>query len=95
MIKRLSRIAPFQAGKTLAATYFLMGLILAVPIALIVSLAPAAPGQSRPSPLVVICLPFLYGAAAFVFVPLGCWIYNIAARWMGGIEVEVDSGGEA
>jgi hypothetical protein len=28
-------------------------------------------------------------------VPLACWLYNIAARMMGGVEVTVESRPEA
>ena len=90
MIKRLSRVSPWQAGKTLAVVYFLLGLIIAVPFALLVSLIPGVPGQERPSALFVVFLPVLYGLAGLVFVPLGCWIYNVAARLTGGVEVAVE-----
>jgi hypothetical protein len=94
MTRRISRIAPWQSAKTLAVVYFLMGLIIAVPVGLIVSLSPIVPGQARPSFLVVICLPVLYALAALILVPLACWVYNIGARWMGGIEVTVESAPE-
>jgi hypothetical protein len=91
MIKRLSRIAPWQAGKTLAAVYFGLGVIIAIPFGLLMSLVPAVPGQEKPSALFFVFMPLLYALAALVFVPLGCWIYNIAARLMGGIEVSVET----
>ena len=91
MLKRLSRVEPWQSAKTLALVYFLMGIIIAIPVGLVVSIVPEVPGQTKPSALFVICLPFLYAAAAFIFVPLGCWVYNVAARFTGGIEVSVES----
>ena len=89
MIRRLARISPWQTAKTLAVVYFALGLLFAVPVGLISSLIPDIPGQTKPSLMFLICMPFLYALAALVFVPLGCWFYNLGARFMGGIEVTV------
>ncbi len=91
MIKRLSRVSPWQAGKTLAVVYFGLGLIIAVPFGLLMSLIPAMPGQEKPSALFFVLMPVLYGIAGLIFVPLGCWIYNVAARLTGGVEVAVET----
>ena len=91
MIRRLTRISPWQAGKTLAVVYFGLGLIIAVPFGLMISLVPAQPGQEKPGAMFFVFMPVLYAIAALVFVPLGCWIYNVAARVIGGIEVTVES----
>jgi hypothetical protein len=37
----------------------------------------------------VIFFPFLYALAGLIFVPLGCWIYNIATRIVGDLQVSV------
>ena len=95
MIKRLSRVSPWQAGKTLAVVYFGLGLIIAVPFGILMSLVPVVPGQERPSALFFVFMPVLYAIAALIFVPLGCWIYNVAARLMGGIEVTVETQADA
>ena len=95
MIKKLTRIAPWQAGKLFAVIYFFVGLILVVPMELVAMLAPtpAAPAPHL-SPALIILFPFIYALAGLVFVPLACWIYNIAARLVGGLEVTVaDSAG--
>jgi hypothetical protein len=91
MMKRLSRISPWQAGKTLAVAYFALGLIIAIPFGLLMSLVPAVPGQQKPSALFFVFMPLLYALVALIFVPLGCWIYNMAARYTGGIEVSVET----
>lgn len=90
MSKRLTRIEPWQTAKTLAVVYFLLGLVLAVPLGLLSSLAPAAPGEESPGIGFFLILPFLYGIGALVFVPIACWIYNEAARRVGGIEISVE-----
>ena len=30
--------------------------------------------------------PFLYLIIGFIFTAIGAWVYNIAAKWVGGIE---------
>ena len=95
VIKRLRRISPWQTAKTLALVYFLLCIVMAIPLGLGSSLVPAAPGQTQPGIVFFLCVPFLYALAALIFVPIGCWIYNFAARYMGGIEVVVDSRSDA
>ncbi|HJS06748.1 MAG TPA: hypothetical protein VJ809_03785 [Pirellulales bacterium] len=95
MKKVVTRIAPWQSAKTLAVTYFVMGILVAVPVGLLSSLFPAAPGQPKPGPFFFIAMPFLYGVAGLIFVPIGCWIYNRAAALVGGVELNVESGSDA
>jgi hypothetical protein len=96
MTKKLTRIAPWQAGKLFAVVYFVLSLIFVVPIELIALFAPtpAGPGPHF-SPAMIILFPFLYALAALVLVPLGCWIYNVAAKLVGGLEVTVTDNTDA
>jgi hypothetical protein len=91
MIMRLTRISPWQSAKTLAAVYFAMGVVIAIPAGLFISQIPAPPGQSRLSVPFILCLPILYALAALIFVPLACWIYNLGAGLLGGIEFTVET----
>ena len=95
MTKKLSRIAPWQAGKLFAVVYFLFSLFFVIPLELIALLAPeqAHPGPHL-SPGLILLFPFLYALAALIFVPIGCWIYNLAARMVGGLEVAVAEGAD-
>jgi hypothetical protein len=94
VIKRLSRIAPWQAGKLFAVVYFFLSLLFVIPMFLALSVAPL-PASSKFSPGILIIFPFLYALAALIFVPLGCWIYNMAARLVGGLQVSVTDDAEA
>lgn len=38
----------------------------------------------------IIFLPILYGVLGFIGGVISAWIYNVAARWIGGIEVELE-----
>jgi hypothetical protein len=96
MTKRLARIAPWQAGKLFALIYFGMSLVLVIPMALVSAYAPMPPGAKAHFGVgFLICLPFLYALAALIFVPFSCWVYNTAAKVVGGLEISVTSDGEA
>lgn len=96
MTKRLSRIAPWQAGKLFALIYFAMSLLLVIPMALVSAYAPMPQGAKPHFGLgFLVCVPFLYALAALIFVPFGCWIYNTAAKLVGGLEISVTEGDEA
>ena len=90
MTKKLTRIAPWQAGKLFAVVYFILSLIFVVPMELIALLAPTPAGPGRHfSPALIVLFPFVYALAGLLFVPLGCWIYSVAAKLVGGLEVAV------
>ena len=38
-----------------------------------------------------ILAPFLYGAMGFVFGAIGAWIYNLIAKRLGGIEIQLEA----
>ena len=96
MTKRLARIAPWQAGKLFALIYFAMSLLLVIPIALVSAYVPVPPGAKQHFSIgFLICVPFLYALAALIFVPFGCWVYNAAAKMIGGLEISVADGVDA
>jgi hypothetical protein len=93
--RRIKSIAPLQLGKMMALTYGIMGLIFC-PFFLIMSfLMPHVPNQQRAGMMMfgtgfAIAMPFLYAFFGFVFGIIGAFIYNVIAKWIGGIEVEVE-----
>ena len=93
--RRIKRISPLQLGKMLALLYGVLG-ILFVPFFLIMSLmAPHMPSQQRAGFMAfgvgfAIAFPFIYAALGFIGGVVTAFIYNIAAKWVGGIEVEVE-----
>ena len=94
MTKRLSRIAPWQAGKLFALIYFFLSLLFVIPMMLITSVLPT-PAGSKFTPGMLIFAPFFYALAGLIFVPLGCWLYNISAKLVGGLEVSVTDDADA
>jgi hypothetical protein len=93
--RRIKSIAPLQLGKMMALCYGIMGLLFC-PIFLIMSLfASHLPNQQRVGMLAfgtgfALFMPILYGAMGFVFGVIGAFIYNLIAKWIGGIEVDVE-----
>ena len=85
--KRLTRIAPLQAGIFLAIFYGLISLVV-VPFVL---LGPHSSGGRGPIvPFLLLFLPVLYAAGGFVGGIIVAAIYNLTASWTGGLEFEVE-----
>ena len=102
-VTRIKRISPVQLGKMLAVIYGLISLII-VPFILAFSVIGALAGASGrfggfgPAALgagfglvMILLLPLLYAAFGFIGGILGGFIYNLVAKWVGGIEVEFES----
>ncbi len=104
MKRTLKRISPLPLAKIFAALHGLGSLIF-VPFFLLITLisfmAPKFSGsQGAPAalgiielliPLVLmILLPVFYALMGFVVGLIGALIYNLVAKWLGGIEVEVE-----
>ena len=89
MIRRITRIAPWQAGKFFAVMYFILGLVFAIPFALIALLSSSATGQRPFGVGFAIALPFLYALGGLIIVPIVCWIFNLVAKLVGGLDIEV------
>ena len=87
MVRRVTRIAPWQAGKFFAVLYFIIGLIFGVFFALVAQFAP--PEQAGFGMGFAIAFPFLYALGALIFVPIACLIFNGVAKLVGGIDFEV------
>jgi len=91
MIRRIKRFSPHQTAKVISLIYFPFGVLMAAVMGLS-RLAPPPPGteQVQFPVIVIVLLPILYSVIVYIFTALGCLMYNLGARWVGGIEVEVD-----
>ncbi len=99
MTRRLKRIAPLQLGKMLGILYAMMGLLF-LPLFALAGLAGAFAQQSTNNgagalPAVALLvmgflMPIMYGVMGFLIGIISAAVYNLAARWIGGIEVEVE-----
>lgn len=96
MVTRISRVSPFQAGKVSAVLYFIFGIVFSLPFAVIFALLPpahTANGAAPPGPMMFLFFPFLYALAGLIFVPIMCWLYNLVAKLVGGIEIQLSETG--
>ncbi|HZF27799.1 MAG TPA: hypothetical protein VE907_01650 [Gammaproteobacteria bacterium] len=91
MKRRVTRIAPWQAGKFFAVLYFIMGLIFAIPFAFF---SQFVPGQTSGFGIgFAIAIPIGYAIAGLIFVPIACWVFNLVAKFVGGLDFEVTEPG--
>lgn len=93
----IRRIAPLSLGKLTGSLYLLLGLLIGCIVAL-VSLVGASllPAEEMPIPFAgvlfgvgaVVFFPLLYGFFGFLGGLLIAALYNVAAGWTGGVEIE-------
>lgn len=94
MKRRLTNINPLKLGITLAVIYGVLALIIAVPMFLLMSLAgvaSAAKGDDQAlaalfSGVFIIFLPVIYAVIGFIAGVITAFIYNLVAKWTGGVE---------
>jgi len=88
----VKRIGPGSAFKIGLVTYGAIGLVFAV-VAGFVGLArvafPGGPTGGMFGVLAFIFLPIVYGVIGGVFSALAAFIYNLAAGWVGGLQVDI------
>jgi len=86
MRHQIIRLSPFQTAKVMAALYGLMGFVF-IPFAYM--MMSRAGNDSRPGAWFLIVVPLAYAAFGFVFVAIGCLVYNFVASITGGIEIDL------
>lgn len=90
MKKQLTYITPLRAGIVLGVLYGLLGLVF-VPFFLLMTVfasragAPAVFGGA----FFAILFPVIYAIAGFIGGVICAAIYNLVAKWTGGLEFEV------
>jgi hypothetical protein len=106
MIMVLKRIGAFSCGKILGALYAVIGLIIGAVITLIslfgaalTSALGANPPPDMPGgPVIavvigvgaIILMPIIYGLLGFFSGLIGALIYNVMARMVGGVKLELE-----
>jgi hypothetical protein len=92
----IKRISPMSAAKLQGIIGVVMGLLLGGLFSLIAivagSLAAGDDGGAFGGMLfgagAVIILPIFYGCVSFIAGAVGAFVYNLAAGWVGGLEIE-------
>ena len=93
MKKRLTHVDPLKLGITLGIIYAIISLVIIVPLFFLISLAglahTARSGAALPaifSGVFLIFLPVIYGVMGFIGGVIMAFVYNITAKWTGGVE---------
>jgi hypothetical protein len=97
---KLQRIGIASAAKLGGVIYCAMGLVFGALFSLFSVIGAAASsvaGESGAWGLLfgvgaIVVLPIFYGAIGFIGMAIGAWIYNLAAGWIGGLELELSDG---
>jgi hypothetical protein len=97
----VKRIGPGSAFRIGVVTYAIMGLLLGIFVAFI-SMAAGTLGSLGQSAApgaklfgfgmgfgAIIFFPICYGIIGGIFAAIGAVIYNLVARWVGGLEVDI------
>jgi len=99
----LKRIGPFSCGRVCAWIYGAFGLILGFIITLVALIGVAAStGQDGGGSALgfifgvgaIFILPLFYGVIGFLGGLISAAIYNLVARYAGGLELELSQPGE-
>jgi hypothetical protein len=91
MKKQLTHISPLRAGIVLGVLYGLLGLIF-VPFFLLASVLAAKSGGTPAAfggAVFSILFPVGYAIAGFIGGIIAAAIYNLVAKWTGGLEFAV------
>jgi hypothetical protein len=97
---RIRRFSVISTANTVAIMYFIGLLIVLIPVVLILSITSVtftdASGQESTigagavgGLVLLIIVPILYGLVAWVGTALFCLLYNLTARFTGGMGVDV------
>jgi hypothetical protein len=95
IIRRVKRVSPLQAGKISGLLYGCLGLLF-IPFILLMLIIPSHAHSGRSAmpaffgAAIALFAPVIYGVMGFVLGVVSAAIYNLAARFVGGLEVEVE-----
>ena len=88
---RICRFGVVKTATMFAVIYVIVIAIFAVPAAIIVlALAPSGGAGAVEVVIGGVLIAIIYAVVGWIFTAIGCAIYNLAARWIGGIEVQVE-----
>ena len=92
----IKRFQPLSVGKVAGLLYGAMGLFVGVIVSLATTLGGLA-GRDTFGGLAgglvgigaIVLLPIFYGGLGFIVAIIAAWLYNLAAGFVGGIEIDV------
>ena len=93
---RIQRFGVIRTATVVAVVYLLAAAIFFIPFALLaVVFRTGSAGSDGSAGLSFIVVAFLiaifYGVIGWIITAIGCAIYNVAAGWVGGIELRIEA----
>ncbi len=93
---RIRRFGVMKTATVVAIMYMVIVAIFVVPFVLLALVAAPTQGSSAMGGVggilvIGIVAIFGYGLLGWVFTAIAAAVYNLAARWVGGIEVEIET----
>jgi ABC-type sugar transport system permease subunit len=91
--KRVKKIGILQTSLISAIIFFFLSLILVVPIMLIMGIAGGFSDNMGFAfgGLLLMFMPIMYAIMGFLMTAFWCWLYNVIAKKIGGIEIEFEA----
>ena len=86
MKQQVTRFSPHQNAKVFAVLMAVVSVAFMVPFMLFAMAS--APPEARPPVLFLVGMPFIYLVLGYVWIAIGCWVYNTLYKYIGGIEFE-------
>lgn len=90
--RKVKRIGVFQTSLIAAIIYFFLALIIMIPMMLIMGVVGGlsdVPGFAFGGGLMIL-MPIMYAVIGFIMTAFMCWLYNVIANRIGGVEIEVE-----
>jgi hypothetical protein len=90
--RRVKKIGVLQTSIVSAIIFFILSLIMVVPMMLVMGIAGVFSDNMGFAfgGVFMIFMPIMYAVIGFLVTALWCWMYNVVAKWIGGIEIEVE-----
>jgi hypothetical protein len=90
-MKVVSKIGVLSLAKVIGLTYAVIGLIFGAIITILTMVLPseASQGGMMFGALSIIILPIFYGILGFIGGVISAFIYNMIAKWVGGMTMEL------
>jgi len=92
---QIKRFGVFQTAKFMAVMYLVTTAIIFIPMGILMSAfgASMVPENQLLGGLMtgagMFIMPIIYAVFGFIFVAISCLVYNVIARMVGGVEIEL------
>lgn len=88
---QITRLSPHQNGKVCGILTAATSFVVFVPFLLFISAY--MPEDDRPPFLSILLVPLFYLVMGYIAVMVGCALYNVAVKYIGGLEYDAKEEG--